>query len=167
MSWCSRWTHSPPNLAGSYWVLKRNRWHGMRPQPRNSSVTSDEVADATYTFTWLEHSDSTEGDTNAILINHLRIWARYRPEVPTLRFPHLEYNVGLARDADTPAAGWHKVIAPKVAPHIMGVLRHVADGTGNLVFNHTHAGTSNEVATPIHVNTRRKSIWQSPMTRQH
>jgi len=101
-------------------------------------VTSDEAADASqYAFTWLEHSDSTEKETQMrILINTLRDRARYRPEVqPWPDSLTYEYNVGLARwMLILPAAGMTQSVAPNgSATTIMGGTATLSlTGTGNL-----------------------------------
>jgi hypothetical protein len=87
-------------------------------------VTSDEVSDASqYAFTWLEHSDMSEKDTQTrILINTFREQARLRPESnPWPENLPYEYHPGFARWMPVlPAAGTTQVVVPTTSASIIG-----------------------------------------------
>jgi hypothetical protein len=100
-------------------------------------VTIDEALDVSqYAFTWLEHSDRAEKDTQVrILINTLRDQVKYRPEAqPWPDNLAYEYNTGLARWMPVlPTAGTTQGVVPTTSvPTILGSTATLSlTGTGN------------------------------------
>jgi hypothetical protein len=116
-------------------------------------VTSDEALDASqYAFTWLEHSDASEKDTQVrILINNFRDRAKYRPEAQP--WPdHLDYyyHTGLTRWMPIlPAAGTTSSVAPNISASTIsgGTATPSLTGSGNPSLQPHHSAVP--LATPV------------------